>query len=72
MPFPNIFWVIANDLVMANDLDDLDGAEGNAQPPQGRELAIVDLATQPSCRRCRRIVGPLPWPKPRGAVAIQA
>jgi hypothetical protein len=26
---------------MANDLDDLDGAEGNAQPPQGRE---TDLA----------------------------
>jgi hypothetical protein len=57
---------------MANDLDDLDGAEGNAQPPQGRELAIVDLATQPSCRRYRRMVGPLPWPKPLGAVAIQA
>jgi hypothetical protein len=26
---------------MANDLDDLDGTEGNAQPPQGRE---TDLA----------------------------
>jgi hypothetical protein len=30
-------------LVMANDLDDLDGAEGDPQPPQGRELVIVDL-----------------------------
>jgi hypothetical protein len=57
---------------MANDLDDLDGTEGNAQPPQGRELVIVDLGTQPSCRRYRRIVGPPPWPKPLGAVAIQA
>ena len=24
-------------------LDDLDGAEGGPQPPQGRELVIVDL-----------------------------
>jgi hypothetical protein len=37
------FWVIANDAVMANDLDDLDGAEGGPQPAQGRELVIVDL-----------------------------
>jgi hypothetical protein len=28
---------------MANDLDDLDGVEGGPQPPQGRELVIVDL-----------------------------
>ena len=28
---------------MANDLDDLDGANGGPQPPQGRELVIVDL-----------------------------
>jgi hypothetical protein len=28
---------------MANDLDDLDEAEGGPQPPQGRELGIVDL-----------------------------
>jgi len=28
---------------MANDLDDLDGAEGGPQPAQGRELVIVDL-----------------------------
>jgi hypothetical protein len=28
---------------MANDLDDLDGAEGGPQPAKGRELVIVDL-----------------------------
>jgi hypothetical protein len=28
---------------MANDLDDLDEAEGGPQPPQGRELVVVDL-----------------------------
>jgi len=28
---------------MANDLDDLDGAEGDPQPAEGRELVIVDL-----------------------------
>jgi hypothetical protein len=38
-----ILWVIANDWVMANDLNDLDGAEGGPQPAQGRELVIVDL-----------------------------
>jgi hypothetical protein len=38
-----IFWVIANDWVMANDLDDFDGAKGDPQPAQGRELVIVDL-----------------------------
>jgi hypothetical protein len=38
-----IVWVIANDLLMANDLDDLDGAEGGPQPAEGRELVIVDL-----------------------------
>jgi hypothetical protein len=28
---------------VADDLDDLDEAEGDPQPPQGRELVIVDL-----------------------------
>jgi hypothetical protein len=28
---------------MADDLDDLDEAEGDPQLPQGRELVIVDL-----------------------------
>jgi hypothetical protein len=28
---------------MANDLDDLDEAEGGPQPAKGRELVIVDL-----------------------------
>jgi hypothetical protein len=32
---------------MANDLDDLDEAEGGPQPPQGRELVVVDLRHQP-------------------------
>ena len=34
---------MANDLVMANDLDDLNEAEGGPQPAKGRELVIVDL-----------------------------
>ena len=38
-----ILWVIANDWVMANDLNDLDGTEGGPQPAQGRELVILDL-----------------------------
>jgi hypothetical protein len=32
---------------MADDLDDLDGPEGDPQPPQGRELVIVDLGHTP-------------------------
>jgi hypothetical protein len=28
---------------MANDLDNLDGAKGDPQPAEGRELVIVDL-----------------------------
>jgi hypothetical protein len=28
---------------MANDLDDLDGADGGPQPAEARELVIVDL-----------------------------
>jgi hypothetical protein len=28
---------------VADDLDDLDGAEGGPQPAEGRELVIVDL-----------------------------
>jgi hypothetical protein len=28
---------------VADDLDDVDEAEGGPQPPQGRELVIVDL-----------------------------
>jgi hypothetical protein len=35
---------------MANDLDDLDEAEGGTQPAEGRKLVIVDLGhvTTPS------------------------
>jgi hypothetical protein len=29
--------------VVTEGLDNLDGAEGGPQPPQGRELVIVDL-----------------------------
>jgi hypothetical protein len=36
-------WVIANDWVMANALEDLDGAEGGPQPAEGRDLVILDL-----------------------------
>jgi hypothetical protein len=65
MPFPSIFWVIANDLVMANDLDDLDGAAGNAQPPQGRETDLLGGRYDRPLRRwgCRhlRVVAPMGW-----------
>jgi hypothetical protein len=46
---------------MANDLDDLDGAEGGPQPPEGRELVIVDLGHITSCRHDGRSIGLLPW-----------
>jgi hypothetical protein len=32
---------------MANDLDNLDGAKGDPQPAEGRELVIVDLGHAP-------------------------
>jgi hypothetical protein len=34
---------MANDLVMANDLDHLDQAEGGPQPTEGSELVNVEL-----------------------------
>jgi hypothetical protein len=37
-----ILWVIANDWVMANDLDDLDEAERRSEPAQRRLLVGVD------------------------------
>jgi hypothetical protein len=43
---------------MANDLDDLDGAEGGPQPAQGRELVIVDLR--------HTTIMPPPWPEHGG------
>jgi hypothetical protein len=46
---------------MANDLDDLDGAEGGPQPAQGRELVIVDLR--------HATIMPPPWPE-HGAAAL--
>jgi hypothetical protein len=56
-PSPIILWVMANDSVMANDLDDLDGVEGGPQPAEGRKLVIVDL-------RHPTIMPPL-WPEHR-------
>jgi hypothetical protein len=47
---------------MANDLDDLDGAEGDPQPPQGRELVIVDLG--------HTTIMPPSWPEHRAAAAL--
>jgi hypothetical protein len=35
---------------MANDLDDLDEAEGGPQPAQGRELVIVNLGRKTMMR----------------------
>ena len=46
---------------MANDLDDLDGAEGGPQPAEGRELVIVDLG--------HATIMPPPWPE-HGAAAL--
>jgi hypothetical protein len=47
---------------MADDLDDLDGAEGDPQPAEGRELVIVDLR--------HATIMPPPWPEHRaGALA---
>jgi hypothetical protein len=57
LPFPIILWGIANDSVMANDLEDLDGAEGGPQPPQGREL-VVDLRHMTIIRHQGRNIGP--------------
>jgi hypothetical protein len=61
-----ILGVIANDSVMANDLDDLDGAEGGPQPAEGRELVIVDLrhmTIMPPSRPGHRAT---PWLAPSG------
>jgi hypothetical protein len=46
-------------LVTANDLDDLDGAEGGPQPAEGRELVIVDLG--------QATIMPPPWAEHRAA-----
>jgi hypothetical protein len=51
---------MANDWVMAKDLDDLDGAEGGPQPAEGRELVIVDLRRMTIMPPSRRGIGPLP------------
>ena len=56
-----ILEVMANDWVMAKDLDDLDGAEGGPQPAEGPELVIVDLrrmTIMPPSRRGHRAT---PW-----------
>jgi hypothetical protein len=47
---------------MAEDLDDLDGAEGGPQPAEGRELVIVDLGHPTIMPPSGRGIGPLPWP----------
>jgi len=49
---------------MANDLDDLDGAEGGPQPAQGRELVIVDLR--------HATIMPPPWPEHRATAPAGA
>jgi hypothetical protein len=48
---------------VADDLDDLNGAEGGPQPPQGGELVIVDL---------RHATMPPPWPEHRAAALAGA
>jgi hypothetical protein len=49
---------------MANDLDDLDGAEGGPQPAQDRELVIVGLR--------HTTIMPPPWPEHRAAALAGA
>jgi hypothetical protein len=46
-PTPIILYIIANGWVMANDLDDLDEAEGRPQPAEGRELSSSTSGTRP-------------------------
>jgi hypothetical protein len=53
--FPIILWIMANDVVMANDLEDLDGAEGGPEPAEGRQLVLVDLG--------HPTMMPLSWPR---------
>jgi hypothetical protein len=50
--------------VVADDLDDLDGTEGDPQPPQGGELVIVDLG--------HVTIMPPPWPEHRAAALAGA
>ena len=59
-----ILWVIANDWVMAKDLDHLDGAEGDPQPAEGRELVIVDIGHE--------TIMPPSWPEHRAAALAGA
>jgi hypothetical protein len=47
---------------MADDLDHLDEAEGDPQPPQGRELVIVDLGHTTIMPPSSAEGGPPPWP----------
>jgi hypothetical protein len=54
---------------MANDLDDLDGAEGGPQPAEGRELVIVDLGHSTIMPPSWPGIGPLSWPALLGAFA---
>src|SRR5512132_1991035 len=42
-----ILWVIANDWVMANDLDVLDGAEGGPQPRRAASWSSSTSGTRP-------------------------
>ena len=51
---------MANDWVMANDLENLDGAEGRPQPAEGRALVIVNLGYA--------TIMPPSWPEHRAAV----
>jgi hypothetical protein len=49
---------------MADDLDDLDEAEGGPQPAEGRELVIVDLG--------HATIMPPSWPEHRAAAVVGA
>jgi hypothetical protein len=49
---------------LANDLDDLDGAEGGPQPQEGRELVLVDLG--------HTTIMPPSWPGHRAAALTGA
>jgi hypothetical protein len=61
-PHPDHLWVIANDWVMANDLDDLDETRGDPQPAKAAGWSSSTSGTRPSCRDPGCSKGAPAWP----------
>jgi hypothetical protein len=68
LPLDRLIWrrcqIVAR--VLAEDLDDLDEAEGGPQPAEGRELFIVDLRNPTMMPRPWLCIGRLSWRAPAG------